>query len=297
MVSITNIFEPALPPSSPLSWGRRDFVSPGGGLSVRYSDPAEFSMGADAWKLALLSRGKNVTGKHPRLTELSKDGGFACPDQFQPWSFDSKILSVVTWGGRNYLYFINSAETVLSDIPGLVSSLIWSPKSDRCVVTVPHGTYLMGSSGKALHKLTLTTPEGESPYLAWFSSIDAFFSVGRPSKQAKTEVFIFGPDTREVEQVIPLDPADLAPYDDKRYESVRRDRFSLSWSPSSGCMGYLLDVWHRVEFDPIKNILFLCVYRPVEEPVETASLSIFHRLGVGQPIRVKEKWVAAQIAT
>jgi hypothetical protein len=55
------------------------------------------------------------------------------------------------------------------------------------------------------------------------------------------------------------------PYDAEKYKGLPRDGYSLRIGRGSRSVGYLLDKWVRIQFDPAQQLLSAFVYGPVSE--------------------------------
>ena len=277
-------------PPAPVSWERREYLSPDRQWNVIYHTPREWHMGADGWQVQLLHEGHDVRRQHRELSRLAGAKGFRCEVDLQPWSHDSKALVFLTWDD-DPVHIYNVAAKSLHHVPcgsGFIRSVQWSPDIDRLLVTSGTGALLVDQSGKWRGSATWRLASDEHPHTYWTQTGKWFFLLARESASGRVKLTFYAGEDGAPGDACDLDPRDLVPYDAEHYGDLPRGRFSLVVTSSMRSVGLLLDTWHSVQFHQPSATLYLAVYRPVS-PV--------YRLNGEQLCNVEERWVAVELAT
>jgi hypothetical protein len=250
------------------SWEHREFASSTGKRLV-YTEPREFAMGATAWKIEVFQEGKNITHSLSAISEAAKDGGFLLPPNFQPWSPTGDLLSIPTWKAHHFLYDISQNSIVRSEIEGLIDALIWSPSENKYLVVAfcwapvrSRSYFLADNSGLPKCQIDVMSLLDEPAQCWWLKDGSVFIILYRNSKQAHPFVEFFDSASGRSIERIPVNPSQLIPWHESEFRDISRDHYTLEISPSTRCVGSLLDTWHSCYFDNTTNRFSLAVYRP-----------------------------------
>ncbi len=263
---------PSAAPATELHLPERvEHLSPDGEWNLVFHTPREWRMGADGWQVKLFHHGRNVTEDHGVFFRIAGDKGFRWERHFQPWSFDSKSLAMLTWEQRAvHLYEVAAKrDKHLSYEGALVHSVQWAPDMDRLLLTFPTQGVLVDQTGKQHTVVQWEIEEYETPNTYWMKSGNLFFLLARPSGESKTKLRFYSGVDGTLQGTYDVDPIDLVPYRREDYVEISRDRFSLVVvDPPVRAVGSLLDSWNSVVFEQASNTLFLSVYRPVSSPYQ-----------------------------
>lgn len=254
----------------PLDLGFQDRIenpSPDGAWNLVFQKPQEIRMGADGWQVKLLHHGRDVTSEHRRFFSIAGPNGFRWETGFQPWSFDSKTLAMVTWEMQPvHLYQIETRnQKHLEYASGYVNSVQWAPDIDRLLLTFMSAGVLVDQTGAQQSRVEWNIEEGGTPYTFWMKRGKCFFLVGRQS--GKTRLIFYNGIDGSIKETLDLDPLDIVPYDVDDYAEIPRERFSLRVvDPPIGSVGSMLDNWNTVIFDQAASTLSVSIFRPVSAP-------------------------------
>jgi len=244
-----------------------EFKSPDGRWVLQLVDPFEWAMGGYGWNVRLQHGRRDVSDKHVLLRTLAGGKGFQGPEHLQPWSFDSKTICLLTWRSPPALLYDPSTRRrrPLARV-GFPTTAKWAPDRDRLLLA-SYATGIVTSRSGWRKVCTNWKFENYScPYVFWLNPGDFFATVGRPSSRAKTRISFYSGRNGGWIGSLPLDPADLLPYEDAKYSCVQRDRFSLELCAATRGAGSLLNVWSEVQFESRTNTLSLGAYRPNSKP-------------------------------
>jgi hypothetical protein len=232
--------------------------------AARFHDPFEFHMGAEGWSISLLHNGRDTTAQHPYIAKVRTGRGYYLPHRYHPWCSDRPLFALNAWDGLLRIYDVEA----LRGWEGAVAfptEIQWSPKGETLAVTHEGRISLVDAQSDLIANVLVRHPQSEHPDLFWWPDGKSFFVVSRTSPQSKTTLSFFGAaDGQELDR-IDFDPADVLPYDFDRYRRIPRQGYSLRVGRGTRSVGYLLDKWVRVEFDPERQLLNAVVYRPVSE--------------------------------
>ena len=265
--------------------------SPDGEWNIVFHTPREWHMGASGWEVKLLQRGRDVTKAHRDFFRIAAGKGFRYEPQFQPWSFDSKSLAMVTWEETPvHIYEVEAKrDKILSYTPpyGYVYSAQFAPDIDRLLLTFETQGALVDQAGEQHALVQWEIAEYEAPRTEWLNAGKCFFLVARETADSKTTIRFYSGVDGVLKDAYDLDPRDLVPYQWEDYVELGRDSFSLiSADVGFRSVGSLLDTWSSVKFDKESNTLFLSVFRPVSAP---------YREGEELVCKVKDVWVAVEV--
>ena len=269
---------------------RVDNPSPDGEWNLVFHTPREFRMGAEGWQVQLFHRGRDVTKDHRNFFTIAGEKGFRYEPHFQPWSFDSKSLALVTWETAIHVYEVaTKTDKPLSFQPsfGYVYSAQWAPDIDRLLLTFPAEGVLVDQAGTQHALVQWETQESETPHTHWMKTGRCFFLLARRAGDSRTSIRFYSGVDGTLKETHDLDPVDLVPYNREEYVELPRDRFSLvSADVGFRAVGALLDTWSGVEFDQASNTLLLGVFRPVSSPYREAGELL---------CKVRQTWIAAEV--
>jgi hypothetical protein len=270
---------------------RVDNPSPDGEWNIVFHTPREWHMGATGWQVKLFHRRRDVTRKHRDFFRIAEGNGFRYEPHFQPWSFDSKSLGMVTWDETPvHIYDVAATrDKLLSYQPpfGFVYSAQFAPDMDRLLLTFPTEGVLVNQAGEHYALIQWAIEEGEAPNTHWLKTGKCFFLLGPRAVDSGTKITFYSGVDGALKEAHDVNPEDLVPYDSKDYVELPRDRPCLvSVDLGFRCVGSLLDTWSSVRFDQALNTLFLGVFRPVSSP---------YREGGELVCKVKEVWVAVEL--
>ena len=248
-------------------------------------------MGADGWQVKLFHCGRDVTKAHRDFFRIAEGKGFRYESQFQPWSFDSKSLAVVTWENTPvHIYEIEAArDKLLSYTPpfGYVYSAQFAPDIDRLLLTLATEGVLVDQAAAQHGLVQWPIAEDETPQTGWLKAGKCFFLLAPDASAAKTRIKFYSGVDGALKETHDLDPRDLVPYNWEDYAEISRDSFTLiSADLGFRSVGSLLDTWSSVKFDRALNTLLLSVFRPVSAPYREAGELV---------CKVKPVWIAAEV--
>lgn len=242
----------------------RPFSSEGSPWVARFYDPFEWHMGAEGWSVALLRDGDDATARHPYIAKTRTGKGYYLPHKYHPWCSGRAFIALYAWDDLLRIYDVEKLQSVERRVP-FPMEIQWSPKGEVLAVTHAGHIGLADAQGRPIANVPVRHPQYEYPELFWWPDGKSFFVVSRTSPMSKTTLAFFNAaDGREIERVN-FDPADLLPYDAEKYKELPRDGYSLRIGRGARSVGYLLDKWARIRFDPAQQLLSAFVYRPVSE--------------------------------
>ncbi len=278
--------------SQPLHLPERvDNPSPDGEWNIVFHTPREWHMGAVGWQVKLVHRGRDITRAHRDFFRIAAGKGFRYEPHFQPWSFDSKSLAMVTWDERPvHIYEIEATrDKLLTYTPefGYVYSAQFASDIERLLLTFATEGVLVDQAGEQHGLVQWPLAELESPHTGWLKTGKCFFLLAPDASSAKTHITFYSGVDGALKETHDLDPRDLVPYNWEDYVEISRDTFSLiSADVGFRSVGSLLDTWSSVKFDRASNTLILSVFRPVSPPYREAE---------GWVCKGKQAWVAVEV--
>ena len=248
-------------------------------------------MGADGWQVKLFYHGRDVTREHRDFFRIAEGKGFRYEPEFQPWSFDSKSLAMVTWEKVPvHLYEVTTKVPIhLSYQPpfGYVYSAHWAPDIDRVLLTFPTEGVLVDQAAKQHGVVQWGIQEHEAPHTQWMKTGKCFFLLASRAGDSRTSISFYSGVDGALHETYDLDPTDLVPYNSEEYVELSRDRLCLvSADRGFRSVGLLLDKWSSVKFDQASNTLFLAVFRPASSPYREAGELV---------CKVSETWIAVEL--
>lgn len=252
------------------------------GWEALFCDSSEFHMGAYAWDLKLLRDGKEVTPVRLKMKKML-EGGFLCPESYQPWSHDSERLLLATWKGGAFLYDPVRASSTKCHLDGTLVSAKGSKKFPRFLTVTVNRSYLVGLDGSAQEISGVRVSLHQYPDFHWWGG--QFFTI-ESLGEGKSQLRFFDLESAVPPVSIPFHPSEVFPYDEARYRSLSRDSYALVLSNSTQCVASLMDEWSYISFDEEAGVLQMRVYRPVSEVFTLRGHDV---------CRVEERWVKARI--
>lgn len=272
------------PPINNVNWEKREFASPDDLWLAVFHDPYEWHMGANGWRLSVLSSENELSISNSDLEKLSKGKGFICPLNYVPWSADSKTLALCSWDSG--LVFFDPSSNVCH-VQNLFPQIIqWSPRLNYLLVFSNGQFTILDNAGNHLSQIDWKTAAHELLHTGWMKSQNTFFVIGRSSERAKTRITFINAENGAIVSNELLKPEELLPYNEIEYKSIPRGRYSLIQSASTRSVGFLLDTWNDMIHDQEKGMVFLSVYRPISKVYELD----------GNPVcQVEKKWVSLKM--
>lgn len=291
MAKIIRVWSIAAPPTALHLPERVENPSPDGEWILVFHTPREWHMGADGWQVKLFHRGRDVTRAHRDFFRIADPKGFRFEQHFQPWSFDSKSLAMMTWDKTPvHIYEVADKRDKLPGYQppfGLVYSAQWAPDIDRLLLTSPTEGVLVDQAGEQHALVQWRIQESEIPHTYWMKTGNCFFLLASQSADSKTRITFYSGIDGTLKETHDLDPMDLVPYRWEDYVEIPRDGLSLHWvDPPIRSVGSMLDTWNSVQYDRASNTLFLAVARPVSPP---------SREGGELLCKVEQRWVAVEL--
>jgi len=268
------------PPINNVNWDKREFASPDDLWLAVFHDPYEWHMGANGWRLSVLSSKNQSPISNADLEKLSKGKGFACPLDYAPWSADSKILALCSW--ESGLVFFDPLSNICQEQKLFPQIIQWSSTFSHLLVFSNDQFTILDTAGDHLSQIDWKTAAHELPHSGWIKSQNIFFVVGRSSERAKSRITFINAENGKIVSDELLEPEKLVPYDEGEYKSIPRGRYSLVLSTSTRSVGSLLDTWNDVIYDQEKGMIFLSVYRPTSK---------IYTLDSNPVCQVEKKWV------
>lgn len=253
----------------------RVFASANGRKAI-FRNPFGFHMGAYSWELEVLE------GDSKKVFSAS---GLLCPDLDQPWSCDSLCLFLSSCKGDSLIQGIGPGSAHKLQLNEFVFYAFGSRRYPRFLVVSDKGEYLVAMDGKIERVPSVRRPKHGYPYLCWLDKAGHFLAVENQGAGLASLRF-FDAETRDAKSDIPLNPLWLFPYDEADYRTLGRDSYPLVLSPSTQCVGSLIDEWSSIDFDEDSGVLRLMVYRPVGPTFEKRNQ---------RACKVQENWVEVRI--
>lgn len=272
------------PPINNISWEKREFASPDQSWLAVFHDPFEWHMGADGWRLSVLSSENKISISNSDLERLSKGKGFTCPLDYAPWSADSKFLALCSWDSG--LVFFDPSSNVCHTQKLFPQIIQWSPSFNYLLVFSNGQFTILDIAGNHLSQIDWKTAEHELPHSGWMKSQNIFFVIGRSSDRAKPRITFINAENGKIVSNELLEPEKLVPYDEGEYKNVPRGGYSLVLSASTRSVGTLLDTWNDVIYDQEKGMILLSVYRPTSK---------VYKLDGSPVCQVEKKWVSLKM--
>ena len=272
------------PPINNVNWEKREFSSPDDLWFAVFHDPYEWHMGANGWRVSVLSSENELSISNSDLEKLSKGKGFICPLNYVPWSADSKTLALCSWDSG--LVFFDPSSNVCH-VQNLFPQIIqWSPRLNYLLVFSNGQFTILDNAGNHLSQIDWKTAAHELLHIGWMKSQNTFFVIGRSSERAKSRITFINAENGAIVSNELLKPEKLLPYNEIEYKSIPRGRYSLIQSASTRSVGFLLDTWNDMIHDQEKDVVFLSVCRPISK---VSKLD-------GNPVcQVEKKWVSLKM--
>lgn len=283
MSFISEVHESA-PPINNINRDKREFTSPDGLWHAVFHEPYEWRMGANGWRLSVLSSKNKLAISNSDLERLSKDKGFICLLNYVPWSVDSKTLALCSWDSG--LVFFDPSSNACRAQKLFPEIIQWSSAFNYLLVFSNSQFTIFDTVGNRVSQIDWKTAAHELPHSGWMMSQNTFFVIGRSSERAKSRITFINAENGKIVSDELLEPGKLIPYDEGEYRSVPRGRYSLVLSASTRSAGILLDTWDDVIYDQKKGIVFLSVYRPTSK---------VYKLDGNPVCQVEKKWVSLKI--
>ena len=253
----------------------RVFASPNGRKAI-FRNPFEFHMGAYSRDLEVLENDSK---------KLFSANGLLCPHPYQPWSSDSFFLFLSSPKGHSFIQEIGSGSVHKLELNEFVIYARGSRRYPKFLVLTDKGEYLVAMDGKVQRVWSVRRPKHGYPYLCWIDKAGHFLAVENKGA-GFAGIRFFDAETGDAKSDIPLNPLSLFPYDEDAYSGLGRDSYSLVLSPSTQCVGRLMDEWSSINFDEDSGVLRLMVYRPVGPLFEKRNQRV---------CKVQENWVEVRI--
>ena len=271
---------------------RIEFSSPDRDWRVVYHTPREWHMGADGWQVQLFHRRRDVTGEHKSGLRVAGHKGFRVDSNFQPWSYDGKLLALVTWDEEPvFLYDVATRKLAhLGCRRPFVNAAQFAPDLDRLLIASAADGLLVDQAGEERGVVRWDNANDRTPQTFWMKSGRCFFTLARDAARGRTVLTFFRGEDGSFAEAHDLDPSDLVPYESEKYAELPRNRFCLVLvSPRGvGAVGSLLDTWNDVRFDRASGTLSLSVLRPVSLPSQEGGALLCD---------VEQRWVAVEIVS
>jgi hypothetical protein len=266
------------------SWEVREYPSPDQSwLAVLY-DPIYWHIGAEGWKLSITTTKTNSALINPDLETISDEKGFICLKDYSPWSADGQIFALYAWD-HGFL-MLNPNTNTLVKIPFSPIAIQWSPKTNYLLALSHDELVVLDNRGIFLYRTNWRSAKFELPRIGWMLSGQEFFILGRSSKRSKPYITFFDGKTGKMLSKEHIDPLKHVPYNSEDYKSIHRGSYSLAISPSTSCVGYLLDTWTEEFYDQENSLLFLSIKRPISKVYNKKGLNV---------CQVEEKWVSVKM--
>ena len=198
---------------------------------------------------------------------MRTEKGFHLPDQYQPWCGSRPLLALHGWDKVLRLYDVVEHRSTEWPIQ-FPTGLQWAPKGDKLAVTLERGVTVLDAQGRGFD-VPIRHPRHEFPDLFWWPDGASFFVVNRPSSDTKTKLSFYDATHGTLLASEDFDPSDLMPYNEDAYRKISRAGYSLQIGRGTSSVGYLLDTWSRIEFDPESQLLRAIAYRPIGPCVES----------------------------
>lgn len=272
------------PPVNNVNWDKREFASPDELWLAVFHDPYEWHMGANGWRLSVLSSNNQLPISNANLERLSKGKGFTCPLDYAPWSADSKILALCSWDSG--LIFFDPLSNVYQAQKLFPQIIQWSSTFNYLLVFSNGQFTILDTVGNHLSQTDWKTAAHELPHSGWMKLQNTFFVIGRSSERAKPRITFINAENGKIVSDELLEPEKLVPYDEGEYKNIPRGRYSLVLSASTRSVGSLLDTWNDVIYDQEKGMIFLSVYRPISK---------VYKLDGNPVCQVEKKWVSLKM--
>ena len=271
-------------PINNVNWDRREFASPDDLWLAVFHDPYEWHMGANGWRLSVLSSKNQFSISNADLERLSKGKGFTCPLDYVPWSTDSKILALCSWDSG--LVFFDALSNICQ-VQKLFPQIIqWSSTFPYLLIFSNGQFTVLDTAGNHLSQTEWKIVAYELPHSGWIKSQNIFFIIGRSSETAKPRITFINAENGKIVSDELIEPEKLVPYDKDEYKNIPRGKYSLILSASTRSVGSLLDTWNDVIYDQEKGIIFLSVYRPTSK---------VYKLDSNPVCQVEKKWVSLKM--
>lgn len=272
------------PPTNNVNWKKREFASPDGLWLAVFHDPYEWHMGANGWLLSVLSTKNELSIANSDIEKFSKGKGFISPLNYVPWSANSRTLALCSWDS-GLVYFSPSSK--VCQVQNLFPEIIqWSSTINYLLVFSNGQFTVLDTVGNHLLQIDWETATYELPHTGWMKSQNIFFIIGRSSERAKPRITFINSENGAIVSDELLDPEKLVPYDEGKYKSIPRGRYSLVLSASTRLVGSLLDTWGDMIHDQEKGMVFLSVYRPTSK---------VYKLDGNPVCQVEKKWVSLKM--
>jgi len=272
------------PPTNNVNWEKREFASPDGLWLAVFHDPYEWHMGANGWRLSVLMSKNKLSISNSDLEKLSKGKGFICPLNYVPWSANSRTLALCSWDS-GLVYFSPSSN--VCQVQNLFPQIIqWSSTINYLLVFSNGQFTVLDTVGNHISQIDWETATHELPHSGWMKSQNTFFIIGRSSERAKPRITFINSENGAIVSDELLDPEKLVPYDEGKYKSIPRGRYSLVLSASTRSVGSLLDTWGDMIHDQEKGMVFLSVYRPTSK---------VYKLDGNPVCQVEKKWISLKL--
>jgi hypothetical protein len=266
------------------SWEVREYPSPDQSWSAVLYDPIYWHMGAEGWKLSISTSKTKSDLINSELETISSGKGFICLEDYSPWSADGQIFALYTWDHGFLL--LNPNKNSIIKIPISAIAIQWSPKANYLLALSQNELVVLDNLGIILYRMNWRSANYEMPRIGWMKSGQEFFILGRSSKRSKPYITFFDGKTGKILSKERIDPLKYVPYNSEDYQAVHRGSYSLAKSPSTSCVGYLLDTWTEELYDQENGLLLLSIMRPISEVYKKNGLNV---------CQVEEKWVSVKL--
>lgn len=243
-------------PPAARSWTLREYPSPDGSRTLRFTDAAEYAMGSTFWSVALAGAGR--AKRLPRAVELRF---------LEPWSPDGRRFAYVELGKAA----AHEHPVLVMGVEGAArrhapprehaSAVLWSPARPLLLVVGSREAVLLDAAGERTCTVAWPSIHFEEPFAGWLPSGGSWFSMHPRAPDEPHAIRFYSSEGREIGRD-ELDPDESVPYDASAYRAIPRERWALAIGPGTMGAGMLLDRWSDARYEPRSGRLELCVYRP-----------------------------------